>query len=196
MGPGNEILNLVRMMVRPVAQRVANSIARAVVELVDDTKKMQLLQLTVLAGEVRDDCEHFQGFGFYSVPHVGAEAVVLFPNGDRGRPLVVATDDRRYRPTGGVAGEVGLYNSTTGTRVRLMPSGDVILTPATGQTIQLGGTGQPMIRGTVYRAAEDVLFTAICGALNTLGMGAPNAALATFQAAAATYLSTKVEGGS
>jgi phage baseplate assembly protein V len=195
MGPGNEILNLVRMMVRPVAQRVANSIARAVVELVDDTKKMQLLQLTVLAGEVRDDCEHFQGFGFYSVPHVGAEAVVLFPNGDRGRPLVVATDDRRYRPTGGVAGEVGLYNGT-GARVRLMPSGDIILEPATGQTVQLGGTGQPLIRSTVYRAAEDTLLTSICGALDTLGQAAPNAALGVFQAAAATYLSTKVEGGS
>lgn len=113
-----------RKMMRPLAVRVANSIARAVVELVDDSKKLQLLQLHVLEGEIVDDGEHFQGYGFKSVPLPGAEAVVLFPNGDRAHPLVVGVDDRRHRPTGWAAGESGLYNNH-GAIVRLKADGTI-----------------------------------------------------------------------
>lgn len=99
----------IRRILQPLRMRVQNSIARAVVQLVDDGKKLQEMQIGVLKGQDIPDAEHFQQYGLTSVPLEGAEAVVLFPNGDQGLPYVVATDDRRYRPTGNVAGEVFLY---------------------------------------------------------------------------------------
>ena len=79
----------IRAMMRPLAMRVANTVARGVVQLVDDTTGLQFLQLGVLATEDVDECERFQEYGITSVPLEGAEAVVLFPDGDRTRPLVV-----------------------------------------------------------------------------------------------------------
>lgn len=105
------MLRQLRMLVRPLKTKIANSIASAVIENVDDSTKLQILQLTVLDGEPVDDAQRYQEFGFSSVPLPGAEAVVVFPNGDRGNALVVAVDDRKYRPVGWDEGEAGTYNA-------------------------------------------------------------------------------------
>jgi phage baseplate assembly protein V len=83
-----------------------------VVQLADDDKKLQLLQFGALAGETIDGAEHFQPYGFTSVPLAGAEVVAVFPNGDRGHPLVLAASDRNHRPTAGEAGQVTMYHYT------------------------------------------------------------------------------------
>lgn len=103
----------IERLLRPIKVRLANSIARAVVTLVDDAPRMQLVQLGVLAGETRSDRERFQDYGLTSNPVPGAEAVVLFPNGDRGHALVVAVDDRRYRPRDLPRGVVCVYAAPT-----------------------------------------------------------------------------------
>ena len=113
-----ELLDAVARATEPLKTRLANSIARAVISRVDDSTKIQMVQLGVLAGETIDDGEHFQGYGFSSFPHPGAEAVVVFPDGDRGHPLVIGVDDRRYRPTNGTAGEVVMYTDE-GDEIRL-----------------------------------------------------------------------------
>jgi len=123
-----------------MATRLANSIARAVVQRVDDSTRMQLVQLGVLAGEDVDDAEHFQPYGFKSVPLAGAEAVVLFPNGDRAHPLVVVVDDRRNRPDTWQAGEAGLYNDA-GAIVRLKANGDIEIGQAGGSFSALAKAG-------------------------------------------------------
>ncbi|HVJ29760.1 MAG TPA: phage baseplate assembly protein V [Gammaproteobacteria bacterium] len=119
-----DALAQLRHLLRPIAKRVANTVARAVIELVDDDKKLQLLQVGALTDETIDDAEHHQPYGFSSVPLAGAEAVVVFPNGDRSHPLVVSVSDRRYRPTGGQAGEVTIYNNA-GARVILKADGTI-----------------------------------------------------------------------
>ncbi|HET7500658.1 MAG TPA: phage baseplate assembly protein, partial [Kofleriaceae bacterium] len=96
-------------VMRPIANRIANSIARCVVQLVSDEKTLQALQIGVLSGETIDHAEHYQPYGFTSVPLPGSsdgvpEGVVVFPNGDRSHPLVVVVSDRRHRPTGGQPG--------------------------------------------------------------------------------------------
>jgi phage baseplate assembly protein V len=131
-----ELLDALRHLLRPLASRVANSIARAVVQLADDGTKLQLLQLGVLAGETVDKAEHFQPYGFSSVPLPGAEAVVLFPNGDRSHPIVVAASDRRYRPTGSQPGEVTIYNNANA-RVILKSDGTIEIRSASGTAAAL-----------------------------------------------------------
>lgn len=134
------LLDQLRHLLRPLSTRVANTVARAVVQLVDDDKKQQLVQLGVLAGETVDDGEHFHSYGFSSVPLPGAEAVALFPNGDRSHPLVVAVADRRHRPTGGEPGEVTMY-SHTGAKVRMLANGDIEVQPAPGREVLIRESG-------------------------------------------------------
>lgn len=134
---GRDVLNQIKILLRPMQVRIANSIARAVVQLVDDGQKLQRVQISVLAGELVDGAEHFQPYGFFSVPLSGAEAVVMFPNGDRGHALVVAVSDRRTRPTSSQGGESGLYTDE-GDEIRLA-RGHVIVLKTTGQ-IRLGSS--------------------------------------------------------
>lgn len=110
-------------LLEPLRNRVAGMVARAVVTLVDDSKRMQELQLQLLAGEVISGAERVQNYGFTSKPHPPsgdqvAEAVVLFVGGGRDHPLVVAVDDRRHRPRNLEDGESALYDDQ-GTRVHL-----------------------------------------------------------------------------
>lgn len=134
----------VQQLLRPLSTRIANTVARGVVKLVNDAKKQQIVQLGVLAGETVDDGESFHPYGFSSVPLAGAEAVVLFPNGDRSHPVVVAVSDRRHRPTGGEAGEVTVYNHT-GAKVVITKDGDIVATPAPGREFIVGGGAHKLV---------------------------------------------------
>lgn len=140
MGIDRDTLEQLCHLLRPLATRIHNTVARAVVQLVEDGKKLQLVQLGVLADETIDGAEHHQPYGFSSVPLAGAEAVVVFPSGDRSHPLVVGVSDRRHRPTGGEAGEVTMY-SHTGAVVRMLANGDVEVHPAPGGEVLISDGG-------------------------------------------------------
>ncbi len=123
-----DALRQLGLLLRPIRIAIANTVARGVVKISNDGKRLQVLQLGVLAGEAVDDVERFQEYGFTSNPPAGAEAVALFPGGDRSRGMVVATDDRRYRPRDWELGESGLYNGPAGTLLKLANNGDVFVT--------------------------------------------------------------------
>jgi hypothetical protein len=143
-----ELAEQIRHLLRPLATRIGNTVARGVVKLVDDSKKMQLVQIGVLAGEPIDGAEHFQSYGFTSVPLEAAEHVTLFPNGDRSHPIVVAIPDRRYRPTNGKPGEVTLYHYK-GAKVRMLESGDIEIQPGPGGQVFIrdeGGNADRLVK--------------------------------------------------
>ena len=96
-------------MIAPLRRRVLLSIGRAVLALVDDTRKLQVMQVQGLARETLDGAERFQQYGMTSHPHPGAECVVLAVGGMRQHLIIIAADDRRYRVTGLAEGEVCLY---------------------------------------------------------------------------------------
>lgn len=104
------MVSALNKLLAPLRNRIANMVARAVVQLVSDGGKLQVLQLSILDGETREALERVQEYGFTSHPMPGAEAVALFVGGRRDHGLVVAVDDRRYRPRDLLAGEVALYN--------------------------------------------------------------------------------------
>lgn len=93
-----------------VNRRIRLMIGRCVVRLVNDASAMQELQITGLGSEVLDALEHFQAYGLTSVPHAGAEGLVLNLAGSRALAVVINVDDRRYRLTGLQPGEVALYD--------------------------------------------------------------------------------------
>lgn len=145
---------ILRDALRRLRTRIENTVARAVVQVVNDAGGLQALQLGALAGETVDDGEHVQQYGFSSVPMAGAEAVVVFPGGDRGHPLVVAVDDRRYRPTGGEPGEVRVYHKD-GAVITLKENGDIVISAKPGSQVLIddgaGGT-EPLITKSQFDA--------------------------------------------
>jgi phage baseplate assembly protein V len=85
-------------------------VSRAVVKIVDDSLKMQSVQIALLADELKDGVERFQQYGLTSHPKTGAEGIALFLGGNRDHGIVICVDDRRYRLKDLEAGEVALYD--------------------------------------------------------------------------------------
>jgi phage baseplate assembly protein V len=201
------MIEALQRLLRPLHARLANLVSRAVVSRVDDSTKLQGLQVKVGVDEVRDGLERFQQYGLTSVPDAGAEAVVLFVGGRRDVGYVVAVDDRRYRLTGLAPGEVALY-SKTGASVVLKADGSVEVNPAPGQVVKLAGEADAVAKGAALNSAVAALGTAIAGALTTMG-AAPTApmpgslavtagstvttAVTAFNASAQAALSTSVK---
>lgn len=120
----------IQRALQPLRNRVALMISRAVVLLVNDGLKLQGLQVSLLADEVRDDVERFQDYGFTCHPHPGAEAIAACVQGSRDHVVVLKVDDRRYRLKGLQAGEVAIYTDE-GDKIVLKRGGIVEVTAAT-----------------------------------------------------------------
>lgn len=88
---------------------IKNVLARGVVALANSARKLQSLQMRLMAGEVKDAMEHLEPYGFTSCPHPGAEGLAAFIGGDRSHGVVVIVADRRYRLQGLQDGEVAIY---------------------------------------------------------------------------------------
>lgn len=133
----NDILTIVRKATADIRRKAVLTVARGVIELVDDALKMQSLQVTIGPDQVRDDVERFQEYGFTSVPKADCEAVVLGVGGNTDHPVVVATDDRRYRPMNLEEGEVALYTLQDAIRVLLKSDGEVHLGTSPSEFVAL-----------------------------------------------------------
>lgn len=114
----NRTRRAVQSMIEPLRRRAAMMVARAVVSLVKDDESRQTLQAEILEGELRDDIERAQDYGFTSHPLAGCDAIIVCAAGAREQAIAVAVDDRRYRlqlqP-----GEVALYDDR-GNKVQLL----------------------------------------------------------------------------
>jgi phage baseplate assembly protein V len=138
-------------------ERIHNMIARGVIRRVDSSRKMQALQIELLADEVQDGAEHFEPYGFTSAPIEGAECVAIFPAGIRSHALVIVAADRRYRLTMLAAGEVALHDDQ-GQIVHLKRDGIAITSPfkveLTAPTVTVSATSATITADTVNLGAE------------------------------------------
>lgn len=114
----------------PLARRIRLMAGRAILTLVDDATKMQGVQVKLLDGEVCNNVDRVQEYGFTSVPLPGAEGIYLALGGSRDNGVIVASDDRRYRPKNLQPGEVALYTHD-GTMIVLKVGGIIEHTAAT-----------------------------------------------------------------
>ena len=144
-------------MIEALKRRVMGMVNRAIIEAADDSDALQMLQLSVLDGELHDGVERFADYGFTSHPFPEAEAVVVFAQGLRSHGLVIAVGDRRYRLTGLAQGEVAMHDDQ-GQMIVLKRAGIRIESPfkvevaapqvtVTADHVDLGGSGgQPVAR--------------------------------------------------
>lgn len=93
----------------PVWRRIRLLVSRGVLKLVDDSLKLQGVQVSLLGGEPAW-AERFQQYGYTSHPHPGAEAIVAAVGGARAHLVALAIDDRRYRMKQLAQGEVAMYD--------------------------------------------------------------------------------------
>lgn len=112
-------------MMAPIARRLGNMLARGSVAAANGAGKMRMLQIQMMAGETKDNVEHFEPYGFTSEVMLGSEPIAAFFDGDRSHGVVLVVADRRYRLTGMKSGEVALYDDQ-GQKVYLTRTGIVI----------------------------------------------------------------------
>lgn len=128
-------------LMAPLVRRLQNLVARGTVALSDADKKLQSLQIRLLAGEVADGVEHFEPYGYTARPHPGAEHVTIFVDGDRSHPLTIVVADRRYRLQGLAEGEVAVHDDL-GQKVHLTRGGIVV----SGAGLPVTITNTPKVR--------------------------------------------------
>jgi len=114
----------------PLARRIRLMAARAILTIINDATKMQGLQVKLLDGEVCNNVDRVQNYGFTSVPLPGAEGIYLALGGSRDHGVVIVADDRRYRLKGLQGGEVALYTDE-GDKVVLKRGNVIEITAAT-----------------------------------------------------------------
>ena len=151
-------MSTLQRAMRPFVQRLQLMIGRAVVQLVNDATKLQGLQVSLLADELRGDVERFQNYGFTSHPHPGAEAVAASVAGSRDHVLVIAVDDRRYRLTGLAQGEVAIYTDE-GDKIVIKRGGTIEVTASTKVrliTPLVECTGDVTVAGTLTAGVDAV----------------------------------------
>jgi phage gp45-like len=130
----------------------------------------------VLADGTREtrNAEVFGGIGIAARPKSSdrAEAIVMFPGGAAGNPVIVGLRNEDARRALELAigklkeGEAALYGSSGLPFVHVRDNGTV-------EIRKLAGITEPTIRGTTYRAAEDALLDAIGTAIAALAAAAP-----------------------
>lgn len=138
-----------------LARRARLAIARVVLTGVDDTTRLQAVQVKVRADEVHDRVEHFQHYGFTSVPLAGAEGIGLAVGGSTDHLVVVNVDDRRYRKKGLQPGEVCVYDMH-GNFV-LFKQGELLVKHTTKVTIDaptVAVTGDLTVGGTIVAQGD------------------------------------------
>jgi phage baseplate assembly protein V len=102
-------------MWQKVNQRISQALQnirqafRVVTSSTDSTTKVQMLQLSGLAGEKLDGAEYFQHYGLTSNPPAGCMGIAVPLNGATSHTVIVATEHGTYRLKELSPGEVALY---------------------------------------------------------------------------------------
>ena len=119
-----------------IFDQVRDMLTRAIVTASDDKNPMRFLQVAVFDGELQDDVENFEPYGFSGRPLFGAEVLLTHLDGDRSHPIAAVVADRRYRPRDLKPGETVVYD-TLGRKVFLSAEGirvEGVSTPVTVTT--------------------------------------------------------------
>lgn len=150
-------LDDMKRFIAPLQRRVMLAIGRGTLGPVNDADGLQRSQVTLLAGEVRDNVDRIQPYGFSAVPLAGADVLVVCVGGNRDHPVIIGADDRRYRPTGMQPGDVCIYSHQSRHKITLRAD----------RTIEIEGD-EITIKGDTKITLEAPLVE-VTGALDVMG---------------------------
>lgn len=91
--------------------RALNMLAKAVVKTIVDSFGRQKAQVEVTKGELIDDIERMQDYGFSSnPPSAGTDALIAFLGGSREQGVIVRMENRNFRIKSLASGEVAMFD--------------------------------------------------------------------------------------
>ena len=93
-----------------LSERILGLLVRGGLTSSDDKHPMRYVQASVFDGELEDDIEHFEPYGFTSRALNGAEVLLAHLDGDRSHPIAAIITDRRYRKKDLKPGEVAIFD--------------------------------------------------------------------------------------
>jgi len=98
-------------LLQPIKNKIMLLIGRCILTAINNTGKTQTITGTGLSGEKLSDVERPENYGFTSSPRPSmSEAVIVFPNGNRGNGVAVVVADRDARPKTLSEGDVCIYD--------------------------------------------------------------------------------------
>ncbi len=130
---------------------------RCILSAILDDNPVQTVSVKLFRGEERTGVERIQEYGFSSVPREGAQAIVLFLGGECSHPVVIATDDRRYRPTGQAPGDSMMYTDKdreAGHRIHLVSGDRSIRARGESLIIHVDGEAKVVCKTAAIEAGE------------------------------------------
>lgn len=96
-------------LLNPLRRQISILLGRALLEAIDDSKKMQLLKVSILKDELKDKVERIQNYGFTSVPLPGGEVLVGCIGGSKDQMIVIAADNSSIRKKDLSSGDSCVY---------------------------------------------------------------------------------------
>lgn len=94
-----------------MTSRALNMLAKAVMKKVIDSLGRQTAQVEVTKGELIDDVERMQDYGFSSNPPAsGTDALIAFLGGSRDQGVIVRMENRSFRLKNLKSGEVAMFD--------------------------------------------------------------------------------------
>lgn len=103
------MMRALQKLLTPIRLRIMLLMSRGLGRLANSAAPHQRLQIELIPGEVLDNVEHLESYGFTSCPLPGHEVIAASIGGERSRVVVVVAADRRNRKKGLAAGEVAIY---------------------------------------------------------------------------------------
>lgn len=166
----------IEKLLEPIRARIRTMASKAIVNLIDDTTKIQLLQCDILKDETLSKVERVQQYGFTSVPLKDSQAVLLSINGNKEHSIAIAVDSAQYRITGGEEGEVNVYDHD-GNYVKLSKSNGIeVNAPNEKVVIKAGGDieiGNSSLKKLVNEEFQDMFNNHVHNYVGFVGTGTP-----------------------
>lgn len=119
------VQDIVAKMLRPISRRIRLMVGRAVITALDDSGGMQVAQVRLLSGEVREGVEILMQYGHSSMAPGKPEGVYFALGGDRDHGVMINVGTRSVRFKGLRPGESVLHDDQ-GQKVHLTREGIVI----------------------------------------------------------------------
>ncbi len=186
-GLGEQVVQLVHRIVRPLQARVDNLILRAVLRSANDSGGYQVVEVGAL-GEGLSGAELAQPGGISHVPVAGAEGVVLNVRGRRSHPVAILFSNRALRPKNLAPGETALWTALP------LPNGGARLTcKANGEVWVVGGAQYVALANLVLAELNAIKTWADTHIHTATGATAPTTVPTVLMTAPGSVASTKLK---
>ena len=144
-------------VLQPLRNRVMLMIGRCVIEASSDEERAVLLQVRGLHGEVMSGVEQILTYGHTCLPmppsgEGKAEGILVAIGGDRRHAVVIATEDRRYRPRGEMQPGENVFWDHQGSKIHLRAGNEMLIKVPDGAqdgTVRIEATEVEIVADTV-----------------------------------------------